>query len=92
MTKEALNLELNMTKEAMQQALKCAKRCEAIDGMHNWGDTITALKKILAQPQCPWVGLTEDEVALIAADCSLVTPSDFYFAQAIEARFKEKNA
>ena len=38
-----------------------------------------------------WVGLTEDEVALIAADCSLVTPSDFYFAQAIEAKLKEKN-
>jgi len=41
--------------------------------------------------QRTWVGLTEDEVALIAADCSLVTPSDFYFAQAIEAKLKEKN-
>ena len=42
-------------------------------------------------PMKEWVGLTEDEVALIAADCSLVTPSDFYFAQAIEAKLKEKN-
>ena len=42
-------------------------------------------------PQRTWVGLTEDEVALIAADCSLVTPSDFYFSKAIEAKLKEKN-
>jgi hypothetical protein len=41
--------------------------------------------------QRTWVGLTEDEVALIAVDCSLVTPSDFYFYQAIEAKLKEKN-
>ena len=38
-----------------------------------------------------WVGLTEEEVALICADCSLVTPSDFYFAQAIEQALKRKN-
>ena len=43
------------------------------------------------QAQRTWVGLTEDEVALIAVDCSLVTPSDFYFYQAIEAKLKEKN-
>jgi hypothetical protein len=42
-------------------------------------------------PKREWAGLTEDEVALIVADCSLVTPSDFYFAQAIEAKLKEKN-
>jgi hypothetical protein len=44
-----------------------------------------------ALAQRTWVGLTEDEVALIAVDCSLVTPSDFYFYQAIEAKLKEKN-
>ena len=43
------------------------------------------------QAKRTWVSLTEDEVALIAADCSLVTPSDFYFYQAIEAKLKEKN-
>jgi len=42
-------------------------------------------------PEREWIGLTEDEVALIAADCSLVTPSDFYFARAIEAKLKERN-
>ena len=41
--------------------------------------------------QRTWVGLTDDETALIAADCSLVTPSDFYFVKAIEAKLKELN-
>jgi hypothetical protein len=29
--------------------------------------------------------LTEEEIALISAECALVTPSDIYFARAIEA-------
>jgi hypothetical protein len=53
------------------------------------GQAMTFAKKEL--PKREWQGLTEDEVALIAADCSLVTPSDFYFYQAIEAKLKEKN-
>ena len=42
-------------------------------------------------PQRTWVSLTEDEISLIVAECSLVSPSDHYFAQAIEAKLKEKN-
>jgi hypothetical protein len=38
-----------------------------------------------------WDELTQDEVVLIVDNCSLVTPSDFYFAQAIEDKLKEKN-
>jgi hypothetical protein len=38
-----------------------------------------------------WTGLTEDEVALIVAECAPVSPSDFYFYKAIEAKLKEKN-
>ena len=41
--------------------------------------------------QRTWVSLTEDEISLIVAECSLVSPSDHYFAQAIEAKLKEKN-
>ena len=41
--------------------------------------------------QRPWVGLTEDEISLIVAECSLMSPSDHYFAQAIEAKLKERN-
>ena len=46
---------------------------------------------LLHPPQRTWVGLTDDEVALIAVECSLASPSDHYFAQAIEAKLKEKN-
>ena len=42
-------------------------------------------------PQRTWVSLTEDEISLIVAECSLVSPSDHYFAEAIEAKLKEKN-
>ena len=60
-------------------------RVEWVDGVFpSLGD------KMYSAPRT-WVGLTEDEVALIVADCSLVTPSDFYFAQTIEAKLKEKN-
>ena len=36
------------TRAAMQQALECAERCESIDGMYSWADTITALREALA--------------------------------------------
>ena len=38
-----------------------------------------------------WVGLTDEEIAEISVECATVTPSDIYFARAIEAKFKEKN-
>ena len=39
-----------------------------------------------------FVGLTDDEIALICAECSLRTPCDIYYARAIEAKLREKNA
>ena len=52
-----------------------------------------ALREALAvhPAQRTWVSLTEDEISLIVAECSLVSPSDHYFAEAIEAKLKEKN-
>lgn len=38
-----------------------------------------------------WRGLTDDEIALICAECSLRTPCDIYYARAIEAKLREKN-
>ena len=38
-----------------------------------------------------WVGLTEAEVAHISHECTLVSPSDFYFYNAIERALREKN-
>ena len=52
---------------------------------------LEAMQWVLDQQKRPWAGLTEDEVALIVADCSLVTPSDFYFYKAIEAKLRSKN-
>ena len=33
---------------AVKLALECAERCEAIDGMYSWSETITAIKEALA--------------------------------------------
>ena len=53
------------------------------------GQAMTFAKKEL--PQRTWVSLTEDEISLIVAECSLVSPSDHYFAEAIEAKLRSKN-
>ena len=43
-------------------------------------------------PQRTWVGLTEDEIVLISADCAATHQhTDIHFARAIEAKLKEKN-
>jgi len=45
-----------------------------------------------ALPQRTWVGLTEDEIVLISADCAATHQhTDIHFARAIEAKLKEKN-
>lgn len=44
-----------------------------------------------APPKREWQGLTDEEIAVISVECGLVTPSDLYFARAIEAKLKEKN-
>ena len=43
--------------------------------------------------ELPWVGLTDDEIALICADCahSAHNWDDISYARAIEAKLKEKN-
>ena len=38
-------------REALKLSLECAERCESIDGMYSWSDTITAIKESLAQPE-----------------------------------------
>ena len=47
-------------REALKLALKCAERCESIDGMYSWADTITAIKEALAQPS---VSVEQEPVA-----------------------------
>ena len=38
-------------REALKLALECVERCESIDGMYSWADTITTIKEALAQPE-----------------------------------------
>jgi hypothetical protein len=43
-------------------------------------------------PQRTWVGLTEDEIVLISADCAASHQhTDIHFARAIEAKLKDSN-
>jgi len=43
-------------------------------------------------PQRTWVGLTEDEIVLISADCAATHQhTDIHFARAIEAKLRSKN-
>jgi len=43
-------------------------------------------------PQRTWVGLTDEEIVLIVAECSASHQhTDIHFARAIEAKLKEKN-
>jgi len=42
--------------------------------------------------QRTWVGLTDDEIVLIVAECAASHQhTDIHFAKAIEAKLKEKN-
>jgi hypothetical protein len=42
--------------------------------------------------QPDWIGLTDDEILSISADCAATHQhTDIHFAKAIEAKLKEKN-
>jgi len=46
----------------------------------------------IGTPQRTWVGLTDDEIVLIVAECAASHQhTDIHFAKAIEAKLKEKN-
>ena len=53
-------------------------------------DQINEIKEIHEKP---WVGLTDDEIAQLMFKCDVIVtgPTQFDFAQAIEAKLKEKN-
>ena len=61
------------------------------DGMYSWTLTEEQMIKIKALHEAPrpWVGLTEDEV--FAVSNTMPYADRFDFADAIEAKLKEKN-
>jgi len=53
---------------------------------------IRAIEKVTS-PQRTWIGLTDEEILSISADCAATHQhTDIHFAKAIEAKLKEKNS
>jgi hypothetical protein len=82
-------------RQVLELALKALETAE-IDGNCEYGAT-EIIRKALAQPERTWVGLTEGEVFLVLEKLQtiynrpLTEDSRIIFAQAIEAKLKEKN-
>lgn len=79
--------------------------CDAVTPVR-WYKNVTALKKpdpneslvrnvrpLYLKPQREWVGLMDEEIALVCAECAASAHNwnDISFARAIEAKLKEKN-
>jgi len=73
-------------RQVLELALEALETAE-IDGNCEYGAT-EIIRKALAQPERTWVGLTNEDIALIDWE-SLITKKDC--VQAIEAKLKEKN-
>ena len=90
-----------MNIEAMRQARNAFvwnlnTDLDNISSCEQWANmlrkNIDALDKAIADAELKWVGLTEDEIVLISADCAATHQhTDIHFAKAIEAKLKEKN-
>lgn len=98
MTKEALKLGL----EALQNPWKAgpdgvADAIIAIKAALEAEDELTiaymsGLHRGKELAQRTWVGLTDDEIVLIVAECAASHQhTDIHFARAIETKLKEKN-
>ena len=71
--------------EALAQPAPVQEPAESPDDWSDWKVTPPA-----AQRQ--WVGLTDEEIVLIVAECAASHQhTDIHFAKAIEAKLKEKN-
>jgi len=58
---------------------------------NGWMCGITPQMMEALQQQRTWVGLTDDEIVLISAECAASHQhTDIHFARAIEAKLKEK--
>jgi len=90
-----------MNIEAMRQARNAFvwnlnTDLDNISSCEQWANmlrkNIDALDKAIADAELKWVGLTEDEIVLIIADCAASHQHlDIHLARAIEAALKAKN-
>ena len=80
------------------------ERCDELDKKlaqqeHGWtSERIAGMARLKAQqdsrlePQRTWIGLTDEEILLIAADCAASHQhTDLNYERALEAKLKEKN-
>ena len=91
-----------MSIEAMRQARNAFvwnlnTDLDNIPACEQWSEmlrkNIDALDKAMADAELKWVGLTDEEIVLISADCAATHQhTDIHFAKAIEAKLKEKNS
>jgi hypothetical protein len=59
---------------------------------NGWMCGITPQMMEALQQRLTWIGLTDDEIVLIVAECAASHQhTDIHFAKAIEAKLKEKN-
>ena len=66
MTKdEALKLALSALNEVRQETFRLMKDSQTLYSEKKVWDAIYTIKKVLAQPQRPWVGLTLTQVKLL---------------------------
>ncbi len=56
-------------------------------------DAMFQVQMLGEEIQPDWIGLTDDEILSISADCAASHQhTDIHFARAIEAKLKEKNS
>ena len=88
MTKdEALKLALSTLDEVRQETFRLMRNGETLYAEKKVWMAIYTIKKVLAQPQRTWVGLTDEEKREIRY--SHMTSAEFI--ECIEAKLKEKN-
>ena len=56
-----------------------------------WPDEWHVVPLYTVPPQREFIVLTDEEIAGTSVECAVTTPSDIYFARAIEAKLREKN-
>jgi len=72
---------------------EACKECHLKDLVYDLlGELKVANLKLSVRAKRTWVGLTDDEIVLIVAECAASHQhTDIHFAKAIEAKLKEKN-
>lgn len=89
-----LDEQREQTIRAIEDELKEKKRMIHTDEDDEF-ERIERENNLKGQPyiyENKWNSISDDDIARLSVECALVTPSDFYFARAIETKLKELNS